>query len=109
MKRSGTECRGALRTQKNIAKFLRTHTSCSKFSITFSSTVLYQTDPRPMLDEQTHYPANIYLLNNGNTRNKCEICSKLIIKMPEGRHSGVFIVGFEHTSFSRVCIANLNK
>ena len=32
-------------------------------------------------------PANIYLfkVNNRNTRNRCEICSKLTIKTPEQR------------------------
>ena len=35
--------------------------------------------------------------NNGNTRTRCEICSKLTIKMPRQcrRRSGVFIVNFE--------------
>ena len=35
------------------------------------------------------------------TRTRCEICSKLTIKLPERRHwrrSGVFIVNFEHIS-----------
>ena len=45
----------------------------------------------------------IYLLkaNNGNTRTRYEICSKLTIKTPERRYwrcSGVFIVNFEHIS-----------
>ena len=33
------------------------------------------------------YPANIYLfkVNNGNTRKKYKICSKLTIKTPERR------------------------
>ena len=48
-------------------------------------------------------PTGIYLLkvNNRNTRIRCEICSKLTIKIPEGRQwccSGVFIVNFEHIS-----------
>ena len=48
-------------------------------------------------------PAGIYLLkvNNRNTRAKFEICSKLTIKIPERRqwrHSGIFIVNFEHIS-----------
>ena len=32
------------------------------------------------------YPANIYLfkVNDRNVRKRCEICSKLIIKTPEG-------------------------
>ena len=48
-----------------------------------------------------HIPANIYLLklSNRNTRNRCEICAKLTVKTPELyqlRHSGFFIVNFEH-------------
>ena len=46
-------------------------------------------------------PAGIYLLkvNYRKTRTRCEICSKLTIKLPERRHcSGVFIVNFEHIS-----------
>ena len=38
-------------------------------------------------------------LNNINTRTRCEICSKLTIKIPERhqwRRSGNFIVNFEH-------------
>ena len=47
--------------------------------------------------------AGIYLLkvNNKNTRTRCEICSKLAIKIPERRYwrrSGIFIVNFEHSS-----------
>ena len=47
------------------------------------------------------YPASndIFKVNNRNTRKRCEMCSKLTIKTPEGRHwspSGVFIVNFEH-------------
>ena len=49
-------------------------------------------------------PANIYLfkVNNENTRKRCDVFSKLIIKPPERRHcrrSGVFIVKFEHISY----------
>ena len=42
-------------------------------------------------------PVDIYVLNvnNRNTRKKCEICSKLTIKILEQR-SGIFIVEFEH-------------
>ena len=48
------------------------------------------------------FPVGIYLLkvNIRNTRTRCEICSKLTIKMPERRHwrhYGVFI-NFEHIS-----------
>ena len=47
------------------------------------------------------YPGNIYLLklNNINIRQKCKICSKLIIKTLERRQlrrSGVLIVNFEN-------------
>ena len=47
------------------------------------------------------YPANIYLFkfNNINIRQKCKICSKLIIKTSERRQlprSGVLIVNFEN-------------
>ena len=47
--------------------------------------------------------AGIYLLkvNDRNTSARCEICSKLTIKIPERRHwrrSGVFIVNFENIS-----------
>ena len=38
----------------------------------------------------------MFKVNNRNTRKKCEICSKLTIKTPERRRSGVFIVNFEH-------------
>ena len=43
---------------------------------------------------------NIYLfiMNNSNTRKRCEICSKLTIKSPQ-RRSTVFIVNFEHISY----------
>ena len=48
-------------------------------------------------------PANIYMLkvNNGNSRKRYEICSKLAIKTPgrrQWRRSGVLIVNFEHIS-----------
>ena len=48
-------------------------------------------------------PIGIYLLkvNNRDTRTRCEICLKLIIKTPERRQcrcSAVFTVNFEHIS-----------
>ena len=46
-------------------------------------------------------PSGIYLLkvNNKNTRTRrCDICSKLTIKTPERRRSGVFIVNFASIS-----------
>ena len=46
-------------------------------------------------------PAGNYMfkVNNRNTRTRCEICSKLTIKIPERqRRSSVFFVNFEHIS-----------
>ena len=45
----------------------------------------------------TSDPVAIYLfkVNNGNIRTISEICSKLTIKIPERRRSGVFIVNLE--------------
>ena len=46
--------------------------------------------------KKTSQPAfTCFKLNNRNTRTRCEICSKLIIKTPERRHwrrCGVFII-----------------
>ena len=39
----------------------------------------------------------MFKFNNRNTRTRCEICSKSIIKTPE-RRSGIFNVDFEHVS-----------
>ena len=49
------------------------------------------------------HPADIYQLKvkNRNTRTRCEICEKLILKTPERRYwgrSSVFLVNFEHIS-----------
>ena len=41
----------------------------------------------------------LFKFNNGNTSNRCKICSKLIKKTPKRGHwcrSGVFIVNFQH-------------
>ena len=48
-------------------------------------------------------PAGNYMfkVNNRNVRTRCEICSKLTVKIPERRQwrrSGIFIVNFEHIS-----------
>ena len=43
----------------------------------------------------------MFKVNNRNTRTRCEICSKLTLKIPEQRHwcrCGVFTVNFEHIS-----------
>ena len=50
------------------------------------------------------FPAGNYIfkVNNRNTRTRCEICSKLTIKIPERRYwrrSGIFIVNFDHISY----------
>ena len=48
-----------------------------------------------------HLPANIYLLkvNNGNTKKRCEICSKLTIKTLTP-FSNVSIIDFEQVNVS---------
>ena len=60
------------------------------------------------------FPASIYLfkVNGRNTKNRFEICLDLTIKTPERRHwrrSGVFIVHFEHTTFSSVSIVDFEE
>ena len=61
-------------------------------------------------------PANIYLfkVNNRNTRKRCELCSKLIMKTPERCHwrrFNVCIVNFKHIShlFVLFLLLPLNK
>ena len=54
-------------------------------------------------DSYAFYPAANYMfkVNHGNTRRRCEICSKLTIKTSERRQwggSGAFIFNFEHIS-----------
>ena len=44
------------------------------------------------------FKPNRFKVNNRNTRTRCEICSKLTIKVPERRRYGVFIVNFEQIS-----------
>ena len=56
---------------------------------------------KPVITEAN--PAGNYLfkVNNRNTRTRCQICSKLTIKIPkrrQWRRSGIFIVNFEHIS-----------
>ena len=61
------------------------------------------------------YQADIYLLkvNNRNTRTRCEICSKLTIKIPERRQcrrSGIFILNFTYfTPCSSVSIVKFEQ
>ena len=42
---------------------------------------------------------NLIKFSNGNTKKMRKICSKLIIKTPERRRSGVFVVNFEQISY----------
>ena len=61
----------------------------------------------------SYNPAGIYLLkvNKRNTRTRCEICSKLTIKILERRQwrrSGIFIVNFEHISHLVLAFLLLN-
>ena len=49
------------------------------------------------------FPVGTYMfkVNHRHNRTRCEICSKLMIKTPERRHSrrsGVSIVNYEHIS-----------
>ena len=58
-------------------------------------------ESRKIFLNSMNLPANIYLfqVNNRNTKKRCEICSKLIIKTVEWRqwhHFYIFIVNFEH-------------
>ena len=52
----------------------------------------------PIKDLASNY---MFKINDRNTRTRCEICSKLTVKIPERRQwhrSGIFIVNFEHIS-----------
>ena len=53
-----------------------------------SKKIFFFFDKAPSEEFFSPYPTNIYLpkANNRNTRNICEICSKLTIKTPERRH-----------------------
>ena len=53
---------------------------------------------KPCKSVTMSYPVGIYMfkVNNRNTRTRCEISSKLTIKTPEWRRSGVFIIDFEY-------------
>ena len=57
---------------------------------------------------------DLFKVDNGSTRERYEICSKLTIKTPERRQlrrSGVFIVNFDYIShlFLVFLLLNLNK
>ena len=51
----------------------------------------------------------MFKVNIRNTRTRCEICSKLTIKTPERRGSGVFIVDFEHVSHLALLLLTLSR
>ena len=75
----------------------------SHFSETYLKTFIFciRTKQNTIIkNNNITFPVNIYLfkVNKRNTRKRCEICSKLTIKTPERRRSGVFIVKFEHIS-----------
>ena len=59
------------------------------------------------------FSVGIYLLrvNKRNTKTRCEICSKLTIKIPERHHcrrSGIFVVNFEHISHLALVVFFVN-
>ena len=59
----------------------------------------------------THNLAGIYLLkvNNRKTKTRYKMCSKLTIKTPERRrHSGAFVVNFEHVGHHVFLLLTLN-
>ena len=98
-----------LNTIKNLL-CLRT---CKKISSSFCIVIYFKDIPLYKLlswdnifklQNTIKFPAGTCLLklNNGNTRTRCEIFSKLAIKIPERRqwrHSDVFIFNFEHISY----------
>ena len=53
-------------------------------------------------------PTSIYLfiMNNSNTKKRCEICSKITIKTPEQR-STIFILNFEDISHLKASFSHL--
>ena len=58
-------------------------------------------EPSGTTDRFCYPPAGncMFKVNNRNTRTRCEIWSKLTIKIPkrhQWRRSGIFIVNFEH-------------
>ena len=54
-------------------------------------------------------PVNICLfeVNNKSTRERCEICSKLIIKTPERRHGQIQVKSF--VAFAMFLMLTLNR
>ena len=51
----------------------------------------------------------VFIVNNSNTRKRCELCSKLTLKLPQWLPT-IFIVNFEHISYlftSFSCVSNV--
>ena len=69
-----------------------------------SNSTITSINQRNWTKQLKNYPAGIYLLkvNNRNTRTRCQICSKIIIKTPERCHAyftlwpGISIDNFKH-------------
>ena len=63
---------------------------CLKFSNVWPKKITWHYPSLQTSDtnQTTQFPAGIYMpkVNNRNTRRRCEICSKLAIKIPERRH-----------------------
>ena len=59
----------------------------AQLAITCSKLTIETLEKGVKASKLTYHPAGIYLLkvNNRNTRKRCEICSKLTIKIPERR------------------------
>ena len=71
--------------------------------VVYAAYTTFFTKNCPILIRYVPIPAGNYMfkVNYRNTRTRCEICSRLIIKTPERRQwrrSGVLIVNFEHIS-----------
>ena len=50
-------------------------------------TSIYNQISKPFINSRDNPPDNyMFKVNNRNSRTRCEICSKLIIKTPERRH-----------------------
>ena len=88
------------KSSEKLIHFQFDHCQCFDKTLNENFTTIKLITNKKMI---THLPAGIYLLkvNNRSTRARCEICSKLTIKIPERRHwrrFGIFTVNFEHIS-----------
>ena len=93
-------------TCARVSFLIKLQAEAQVFSCEFceiSKITFFDRTPLMSASHSSSYPADIYLLkvNNRSTRTRCEVCSKLIKKIPERRHwrrSGIFIASFEHIS-----------